>query len=347
MDASKRVALGSYFKFIAQQKGLTQSSMATQLGLDRTSISKVFAGQIKSDDSYARVVSLFGLSLDDAVERAVLIQAALPDVAKLDEVSEPGAYVIAVATEKGGSGKTTTAVHLASAFAQMGHRTLLVDIDPQGNATHHLGLTESDGDVLASLLRKLIGLEDLEIEESDHGVDLIAGGRAVATSRGDLMAVSDGTGMLRLDEIVRPLRAHYDRILIDTPPEAAILQGNALAAADGVVSPIDPSNFSIQGMEKVLASTQNIRRTLNPELDFLGCVLTRYDKRTKVSRMVARHLDRADDVHCFETRIRIDTKVPEAQIQFMPVDVLEPSSRAARDYRSLAREIEEAIDERR
>lgn len=348
MNQSDRKALGSYLKFIADQQNITQHQLASRLDCERTSISKVFAGQLKTDPPYARLAELFELSLDDALERAHKIIELIGTVSGPDIEPEPEAYVIALATQKGGTAKTTTAINLSLAFSDMGHRTLLIDMDPQGNATKGVGLESKsqDGSSLTRVLRGEADISELVILETDFGLDLIAGGPEVATAQADMMIDQEGSGMLRLDRIVRALRPHYDRIIIDSPPGAGILQGASLVAADGIVAPVDSSDNAIQGAERVAESVEALNRFANPDLAFLGVVLTKFNKSLSHCHLTRNYFDKNGEMPRFRSIIGVDAQVTASESKQTPLLRHNPSSRAAKHYTQLARELEEVIDGR-
>jgi len=345
METIERKTVGHYFKVLADQQSIRQRDIAKKLGVERSTISKLYGGVIKADDSYARMAEFFGLTLEQAVDAAealakVLNPQLLSGEEEVAEEEESAGYVIAIASEKGGVGKTSLSVNLAMALAQQGKQVLLVDMDPQGNATEHLGV-ESDGEVLTNLLRGLSGLEDLSVVETDYGFDLLAGGRAVATARADMLV--SGTGISKTDQIIDPLRDIYDVVLIDTPPEAGILQQSALVAADGVLAPVILEKFAIDGLENLLATIDQVRH-YNEDLDYIGCVVTNLDTRKTSQRKIMLHLERHEDASLFSRHIRTDAKMGEAQLAESPVLHYAPKSKSSKDYHKLAEAIQEVID---
>lgn len=345
MDRSQRRTLGLYFKTLATRRALKQRDIARALELDRSMISKLFGGSIQSDEPYERLATYFDMSLDAAQASATALAQALGPAAALDEEDEdedaPGGYVLTVASEKGGVGKTTLSVNLAASLAARGHRVLAVDLDPQGNTTQHVGV-DDDGENLAHVLRGMSELGALRILETDFGFDLIAGGRSLATARAEMLM--SGTGIGRIDQLVDPLRDVYDVIILDTPPAAGILQQSAIVAADGVLTPIILEGFAIEGLETLLDTIEQVR-PYNPDVQYVGSVVTIHDTRKRSQRSILRHLERHEDARLLRKRIRTDARVNDAQILNLPVREHDPSSKAARDYDRLAEYLEQEVIE--
>ncbi len=343
MEKANREMLAEYLRHATQRQGLTQKEIATRLGLERSSIAKVFAGEIKSKEPYERIARLFGYGLEEALENARRVREMFPSQVVIEE-AEHEAYVITIATEKGGSSKTTTTVALAYEIARRGHRILVVDLDQQGDTTKHVGITEGNhGQNLAEVLRQVKPLEELEIHETEHGMDILPGGRYLATCRADLSAVVDGSQLLRVRQVLEPLLPDYDFIIIDAPPTSDIIQGNALAAADGVISPVKPEGFGFDGFFPIIESVKRMRLSVNPDLEYLGTFLTVYDKRVSISRETALELRRVPEVALFEPYVRTDVSVAEAQRLCVPVAAHKPKCRAAVDYRALVTSLLERI----
>lgn len=342
MDRTQRQTLGLYFKTLAGRRALKQRDIARALELDRSMISRLFGGSIQSDDPYERLAGYFEMSLEEANTSArVLAEALGPDPgAEADEQPAPSrGYVITVASEKGGVGKTTLSVNLGASLSARGLEVLVVDLDPQGNTTQHLGV-DDDGEVLAHLLRGLSEVGSMELVETDFGFDLIAGGRSLATARAELL--TSGTGIGRVDQLIDPLRDLYDVIILDTPPAAGILQQSAIVACDGVLTPIILEGFAIEGLETLLDTIEQVR-PYNPDVEYLGCVVTILDTRKRSQRKILRHLERHEDARLIDVRVRTDARVNDAQILNVPVRVHDASAKAARDYDRLAHHFEEVI----
>lgn len=216
--------------------------------------------------------------------------------------AEKMANVIAIANEKGGTGKTTTAVNVAAYLAASGKRVLLVDADPQANATQALGfmrdsVTESIYDVLIGRLDATAVIRRTNL----LALDLLPAAQDLAGATVELFEVADRETRLR--DAIEPLRGMYDVIVIDCPPSLGILTINALAAADYVLVPVDVSSYAIEGLKQLAATLDLIRENLAIEVALLGTVLTMQERRSRLSRIVERELRNLYPQHLFETRL--------------------------------------------
>lgn len=325
-------SLGRYFKLLADQRNARQSAIASSMGVDRSLISKLFTGAVRAPSSYERLAEHFGVTMEDAVERAKALDDMLGVAA---EPERAGAYVLAIANEKGGVGKTTFAVNVSAALAELGERVLLVDMDSQGSATEYLDVP-ADGVMLTEALRGLRAGEDLEPVETAHGFDLLPGGRALAVAVADLLV--SGTGFTRLRELLEPMRASYDVVVLDTPPAAGVMQQTALGAADGVLAPMVLNAFALDGLV-ALQTTVDQLSPHNPELEYLGCVIANLDVRKVSQRQIKLDLERHDDAMLWDVAIRTDARVEESALERMPVGAWSKSTKAAMDYRRVAKRI--------
>jgi chromosome partitioning protein len=241
---------------------------------------------------------------------------------------------IACANQKGGVGKTTTVVNLASYLALGGERVLVVDLDPQGNATSGLGVDRS---ALKTTVYDAI-VDDMPVEtiaiRTASGVDLAPSSIALAGAEVELAALTGRER--RVHRALEPTRSRYDVILIDSPPSLGLLTVNALTAADAVLIPLQCEYYALEGLTQLLATIDLVRDHLNPELALNGVVLTMADGRTNLSAEVAaearRHLGHA----VYDTVVPRSVRLSEAPSHGLPISTYAPDSRGAQAYSALA-----------
>ncbi len=246
--------------------------------------------------------------------------------------------VIACATQKGGVGKTTTVINVATYLALDGMRVLVVDLDPQGNATSGLGVERAQagtsiyaaltGDTLASELARPTAIDGLSIIPS--GTDLAGA---------EIELVGMPSRERRLADALQPLRGNFDYILLDCPPSVGLLTVSALTAADGVLVPIQCEYYALEGLSQLLGTIDLVRDNLNPRLRLAGVLLTMYDARTTLSADVAAEVRRHLGARVFDTIVPRSVRLAEAPSYGRPIARYSPESRGAQAYQALAREI--------
>src|SRR5215213_7989201 len=249
--------------------------------------------------------------------------------------------VIAIANQKGGVGKTTTAINLAGSLAEQGFRVLCVDMDPQANLTVGLGINlrtveKSMGDVL---IEEQINIEEIVIPTQTPGID-------VAPSTIDLSATENilFSAIGREQALREALRGwaseQYDYILIDCPPTLGLLTINGLVAADGVIIPVQTQYYALKGFNALVNVINQIRgKGLNTDLRILGLLPTFFDGRTLLGRDMLQEMRELGDHHIFDSMIKQTVRLGEAPLVGRPVTVYATNSEAARSYRGLAREV--------
>lgn len=248
------------------------------------------------------------------------------------------ATVLAVANEKGGTGKTTTAVNLAVFLALSGKRVLLVDADPQANATFALGFDPEH--LPLSLYHVLIGEAEATaavVRTSLEALDLLPSSPDLAGATVEILELPNRETRLR--ESLAPLQNLYDFILVDCPPSLGILTVNALAAADHVLVPVDSSRFAVEGLKQLSRTLDLMRENLALEVAFLGAVLTLHERRGRLGRIIEREVRNLFPEHLFETVIPRSSSVAEASMLGKSIFHHAPDSSGALAYRLLAEEL--------
>lgn len=244
--------------------------------------------------------------------------------------------IIAVANQKGGVGKTTTAINLAASLAALGKHVLLIDLDPQGNASSGLGVTEAKAHTVYDVLIGEAEAKDAVTRTGVESLDLIPTAIELAGAEIELVAMDDRESLLK--HALEGLRGGYDFIFIDCPPSLSLLTINALTAADSVLIPIQCEYFALEGLGQLMNTVRLMRKKLNPNLAIEGILLTMFDSRTNLCAQVVQEVRShfPDDV--FETAIPRNVRLSEAPSYGLPIHLYDAKCIGARAYADLAKE---------
>lgn len=255
----------------------------------------------------------------------------------------PAGRIIALANQKGGVGKTTTAINLAAGLSELGKRVLLVDFDPQGGCAIGLGI-EPDGlelSIYNALLDRDCRGEDVIIPAGFDGVDLLPSNIDLAGA--ELTLVQEVAREQSLLRVIAPLRSRYDFLLVDCMPSLGLLTVNALTAADSVIIPLECEYYALRGMAQLMDTIEKIKERLNPRLELDGIVATMFDGRTLHAKEVLMRVEETFGPKLFETVIRKTIRFAEAPVAGEPILSYAPTSNGAQSYRRLAREVMERV----
>ena len=246
--------------------------------------------------------------------------------------------IMAIINQKGGVGKSTTAINLSAALGEMGKQVLLVDLDPQGNSSSGLGVEKSQvQNCIYDVLLNDVPVEEVIIPDVCEGLDLVPATINLAGAEVEL--VSEMARENRLKDAIGALRGKYDYIFIDCPPSLGLLTVNALVAADKLLIPIQCEFYALEGVTKLLDSMKRVKTRLNPTLDIYGVLMTMYDGRTTLSRQVVEEVRSYFGRLVFETLIPRTVKLSEAPSFGQPITLYDPSGKGAQSYMSLAKEV--------
>ncbi|WP_439710055.1 ParA family protein [Adlercreutzia caecimuris] len=246
--------------------------------------------------------------------------------------------IVAIINQKGGVGKSTTAINLAAALGEMGKQVLLVDLDPQGNCSSGLGIEKSlIQQCIYDVLLNDVPIEDVIIPDITEGVDIAPATINLAGAEVELVAEMAREN--RLKDAVGSMRGRYDFVLVDCPPSLGLLTVNALVAADKLLIPIQCEFYALEGVTKLLESMKRVKSRLNPTLDIYGILLTMYDSRTTLSKQVVDEVREYFGRLVFSTPIPRTVKLSEAPSFGQPITQYDPKGRGALSYIELAKEV--------
>lgn len=252
------------------------------------------------------------------------------------------ANVIVVTNQKGGVGKTTTTVNLAAYLAKSGQKVLLIDLDPQGNATSGLGIDKNA--ITKSLYDCLIKeepLQDIRVETEIKGLHLAPASVVMAAAEVELAAQIAREH--RLKGAIEKVKHEYDYIIIDSPPSLGILTINGLVSADHILIPVQTEFYALEGLSQLLHTVQRVRMSLNPNLSLLGVLLTMYNKNTLLSRQVETEVKKHFPNKVFDSVVPRNVRLAEAPSYGKPISHYDRFGKGAAAYKALAKEVHQKV----
>ena len=246
--------------------------------------------------------------------------------------------IIAIANQKGGVGKTTTAINLSACLAEAGQRVLTIDIDPQGNTTSGLGIEKDEVEnTIYEVMLQEVDITEAACKNVFDNLDVIPSNVNLAGAEIDLIDINDREYVLKnaIDEI----RDNYDYVILDCPPSLSMLTVNAMTAADTVLVPIQCEYYELEGLTQLIHTINLVKKKLNPELELEGVVFTMYDSRTNLSLQVVENVK--DNLHqnIYKTIIPRNIRLAEAPSHGLPINIYDSKSSGAESYRLLAEEV--------
>ena len=246
--------------------------------------------------------------------------------------------IIAIANQKGGVGKTTTAINLSACLSEMGQRVLTIDIDPQGNTTSGLGVDKNEAEnSVYDLLLEECSIEECIIETEIENQSLIPSNVNLAGAEIELIGVEEKEYILRRE--TKKVRDQYDFIIIDCPPSLNMLTVNALTAADTVLVPIQCEYYALEGLSQLIRTIELVQERLNPDLEIEGVVFTMYDARTNLSLQGVENVKGYLHQNIYKTIIPRNVRLAEAPSHGLPINLYDTKSAGAESYRLLAEEV--------
>ncbi len=246
--------------------------------------------------------------------------------------------IIAIANQKGGVGKTTTAINLSSCLAEKGKKVLSVDMDPQGNMTSGLGMEKGSVDkTIYNLIIGEVNIEEVIVKGLLENLDIIPTSIDLSAAEIELIDI-DGKEYILKNELYK-VKEEYDFIIIDCPPSLSMLTINAMVSADSVIVPIQCEYYALEGLSQLMHTVELVRDRLNPILEMEGVVFTMYDARTNLSLQVVENVKDNLKQNIYKTIIPRNIRLAEAPSYGMPINVYDSKSSGAESYRRLADEV--------
>ena len=246
--------------------------------------------------------------------------------------------IIAVANQKGGVGKTTTAINLSSCLASLGKKVLAIDMDPQGNMTSGLGIDKNEVEyTVYELILGQVGIEKVICKDALENLDVLPTNINLSAAEIELIGVEENEFIIRKE--VDKVKKNYDFIVIDCPPSLSMLTINAMTTADSVLVPIQCEYYALEGLSQLIHTIDLVKERLNPELKIEGVVFTMYDARTNLSLQVVENVKDNLQQTIYKTIIPRNIRLAEAPSHGLPINLYDPKSSGAESYMLLAEEV--------